>query len=66
MYSDIHKQGDQIGRIFALWAIVNFDIVSISHYFSVSIFFATFSTMTVANLVILTKYGLGYSLGDFF
>jgi hypothetical protein len=27
---------------------------------------ATFSTKTVANLVILTKYRLGYILGDFF
>jgi hypothetical protein len=57
-------QGDQIGRIFAHWAIVYFGIFS-KFYFCI-ILMATYSTKAGVNLLFLTKYGLDYILGDFF
>jgi hypothetical protein len=59
-----YLQGDQIGRIFAQWAIVYF-----GQWFEIYIisanFWATFLCDT-SYVLILTKNGLGYILGDFF
>jgi hypothetical protein len=60
------QQGDQIRRIFASWAIINFgqffaeitEIAQILNYF--------FSTDIHMYLLNLTKNGLGFILGDFF
>jgi hypothetical protein len=53
-------QGDQIGRIVANWAIVYF--VQFFIYTSIQIFELLLSKI----FLVLTSYGLGYILGDFF
>jgi hypothetical protein len=55
-------QGDQNGRIFAHWAIPYLGIFSKS-YFCIT-YWATCSSKSAENLVVLTKYGLGDILGD--
>jgi hypothetical protein len=58
-------QGDQIGRIFALWAIVCFGQFLKNNSNSPQ-FWATFF-QSIDYVVILTKNGLGCTLlGDFF
>jgi hypothetical protein len=48
------KQGDQIGRIFAYWAIVSFGQ-----------FIENYRNFALNYALILTKNGLDYNLGDF-
>jgi hypothetical protein len=58
-----HNQGDQIGRIFAYWAIVYFGAVFLKKY--IRSFRAIFSTVKFMCYIILTENGLGHILGDF-
>jgi hypothetical protein len=57
-------QCDQIGRIFAKWAIVYFGrlfkILEVTHIFGL-----IYSTVKVTYALILWKNVLGYTLGDF-
>jgi hypothetical protein len=58
------NQGDQIGRIFAHCAIVDF-LQFLGNEKVAHIFMLPFPTDEVRNLI-LTKNVLGYILGDFF
>jgi hypothetical protein len=61
-------QGDQIGRIFAQWAIIYFGRF-VENRKSSPYFCATFSLSTgmcICDTLIVTKIGLGHILGDFF
>jgi hypothetical protein len=53
------QTGDQIGRLFASWALVYFQK-------SCNFFGLLFPTVPVTYVLILTKNGLGFILGDFF
>jgi hypothetical protein len=57
------QQGDQIGRIFAQWEIVHFGQF-FENYKNRPRCCATFPLGT-DYVLILTKTGFGYSLGDF-
>jgi hypothetical protein len=57
-------QGDQIGRIFAYWALVYFGLF-FENYISSTNSLATFSKC-ISYAFILTKSGLGDILGKFF
>jgi hypothetical protein len=62
------KQGDQIGRIFAQWEIIYFGRL-VENRKSSPYFCATFSLSTglcICDILIVTKIGLGYILGNFF
>jgi hypothetical protein len=60
----LHQQGDQIGRIFAQWAIFYFKQI-LENYKSRPHFCATFFPSTGYELI-LTENGLGNILGNFF
>jgi hypothetical protein len=60
-------QGDQIVRIFAQLAIASFGYVVFRKVQKNPYFWGPlFSTVKAMNVLILTKNGLGYILGDFF
>jgi hypothetical protein len=58
-------QGDQIGRIFAQRAIVYLGNFLKITYISSPNLYAIFP-ISIKHVLILTKNGLGYVLGDFF
>jgi hypothetical protein len=57
------SQGDQVGRIFAYWVIVNF-VQCFENYRSSTNDLATFFH-GASDVIIFTKTWLGYILGDF-
>jgi hypothetical protein len=57
-------QGDHVGRIFALWAIVCFGLC-FENYRSSAKIWPTLPTIPTMYVLVLTKYGLSF-LGDFF
>jgi hypothetical protein len=53
------NQGDQTGRIFAPWSAC-----LLWHFFKITFLLLFSQKQLYVNLVILTKYRLGYILGD--
>jgi hypothetical protein len=54
-----HMQGDQIGRIFAHWAVA-----TLASFFNITKVAQTFWATLSYSVLILTKHGLSYILGD--
>jgi hypothetical protein len=57
-------QGDQIGRIFAYWVLFSVDSFC-ENYKYIPNSWTTFSTLKAMYVVIFSKNGFGYILGNF-
>jgi hypothetical protein len=64
IHNIVPRQGDQIGRIFANWAIVFIWAVFVITELA-QIFWLLFTTKVV-NVILFTNNELGYILGGFF